>query len=393
MGASCFIVLGGVLTPCLVKAEAWQIKPSVSLEERYNDNVYLSSAPLTSIESLLRGSIAFKRLTEVSEVTGQLHANFHSYYIDDKFSSTNDQLATFYSHKKFELSQWKFNGLFRRDATTRTIETSQVVDEEITDVDEGLISVELRRNSYSLNPGGSYQLDERSNLSVDYQFSGAFFENNTKGTGLYDYNQHALSLGYSRSLSELEGVGTSASISRYSAEENDNIVIHSQTLMAGYWRTFSEKIGGSVNAGVRHSSGTDDVSSFDQTGYILRLNIKYRTELNRIRASILHDLQPSGSGTLYKSSQLNIKARREFHPRLSGVFRFSVFSNESIDSSSSSRWYYLHASPRIDWQLTRWWSIGGGLAFRVRETIDSTDDAESKAIFLTVRYSKGIAVE
>jgi len=397
LGVSRFIIILGMLTPCLVEAEFWQIKPSISLIERYNDNLYLSSdSSLSSVESLLKGSLAFSSLTEVSEVSARLHANFQSYYIDDKFSTSNDQFATFYANKKSELSQWKFNSSFRRDATTRTIEGSQVinngVNEEIANVDEGLVSIELRRYRYHLTPGVSYQLDERSDLNVDYRLSGAFFENNKKNTGLYDYNQNALSLGYARKLSELDGVGLTFGVSRYSAPDNNNKSINSQTAIVGYWKTFSEVSGGSINAGVRHSAGTDDVSNFDQLGYLLRLSIKYRTELNQIRASISHDLQPSGSGSLYKSNRIKLKVRRMFRPRLSGIFRFSIFSNESIDSSSN-RQYYLSASPRVSWQWSRWWSIGGGLEYRVRETLDSLDDADSKAIFVSVRYMKGITVE
>ena len=398
LGASCFIVFGALLAPSLAKAEAWQVRPSVMLEERYNDNFTLdSTSPVSSIESLLRGSLAFTRLTESSEVSGRLHAGVQSYYFSDEFHTSNNQYVTFYSLKKLELSQWKFDSTFRRDSTTRSFNSTQDITQDsvdgIGDVDEGFVSVELKRNTFRLNPGWNYQVDERSNLSMDYQFTGAFYENNRQGTELYDYNQHSLSLGYSRSLSEREGVGTTASFSRYSAADNENISIDSQTLKVGYWNSFSETTKGSISLGLRRSAGEDDVSDFDQLGYIFRLKLKYKTELNQISGTIVHDLEPSGSGTLYESTQLGLDVSRAIRPRLSAALNSSVYTNDSIDSSSSDRWYYLSISSSLNWQMTRWWTVGGGLMYRVRERIESPDDADSKIIFLTVRYSKGIDID
>ena len=387
-----------VLAACLhvgaANAEAWQFIPTIYLTERYNDNINFSSSDEKSVlESQLRSRLSFSRLTEVSEVTGRLHANFSTYSKDDEF-------FTFSSHYRFtELSQWRMKGFFQRDTTARSIELvqSSVPDEEdlqLTpdDVDDGLVQIELRRNTVRLEPTIEYKLTERLTHGVSYKFDGVFYENNYVETGLFGYNQHSVGSSLAYGLSQRDGVVVGVAGSRFSSKSNANIVTDRLAIQVRYKRLLSELMQTELSIGTAKIVSESDVESSNGQSYFFNANILYNEKLNRIKLEIGRDVRPSGSGSLVEISNIRIDVRRRFLEKLSGSLRVRAFetkqSRKQARLASENTRYVANLDTSFSWEFNRWWGVEAGYSYRIRNEKNSTNDADGNSIFASVRYSK-----
>jgi len=380
-----------IMSPSLVYADAFQIKPTVILEERFDNNRTMNSETKDPVyESVIKGNIAFSQRSATSNLTGSLHANVNTYYDDGEFSTNNNQFFRLLWTKKSELVNWGLHGKYRRDTTVRSIEIDQASEDDqvVEDFDAGLVQVEFRRNNLKLNPTSGIRINERTGVVFNYNFATVFYDDNVDGSGLFNYYQHRVSGGLLRELSERDSVVANAGAAKFWSEDNVDTTVDSYDLTAGYRRAFSKTSTGAVDVGFRHSSLSSSEQEFSNNGLLVRMSANYRFELSRIQLAAGHELKPSGSGSLIQVTHLNLKAKRKFRERVSGVMLLRAFERKSLKEESEEKKYYLIVEPRVSWRWTRWWAVGAGYKYRKRQEVDSPNDADSHSVFVSLRYSK-----
>ena len=379
-------LLGISLQPCIVNAEVWQFLPTVNLVERYNNNITFSSGTEKSVlESQLRSQFSFSRLSETSEVTGRLHANFSSYSKDDEFFTFKSR------HKLSELSQWRLKGLFRRDSTTRSVELIQSgelndAQSDLDDVDDGLVQIEVKRNRLRLEPSVSYKLTEWLAYGMSYKFDGVFYENNRVETGLFGYNQHTVSSFISYEVSRRDSAVLAVGGGRFSAKDNSNTVSDSLSIQVRYRHLLTELMKTELRFGTTKVSSEDDDINYQN--YLFKANASYKDRRNRIRLEIGRNIRPSGSGRLVEINNMRLDVGRKFREKLSGLMRVRVSETKKSGLSTENTRYIANLETNFNWNLTLWWSVQAGYVYRIRNEINSTNDAESHSIYALVRYSK-----
>jgi hypothetical protein len=98
-------------------------------------------------------------------------------------------------------------------------------------------------------------------------------------------------------------------------------------------------------------------------------------------------VQPSDVG-IVQSDQLSAQWYRNLSPRMAAYLWVSAFHNKSLDQASAAeaRTYYS-LEPGLSWSLSRWWSLDGSYRYRWQKYTDSSQTAQSNAVFVAVSYA------
>ncbi len=372
--------------PSLSFAEAWQVQPMLGLESRYDSNIRLASGDNAEarVESLARGSLRFRRLTGTSKIEGRYNANINTNRI-----GRIRQHFTFSSYKKSERNKFLLAGLFRRDTTTRTIERDQNEEGNVleAEVDAGLTQIELKRMTLEARPKWEYLINERSSFALGYSYKNVSYSNNEQGTNLFAYAVHGVAPSIVYRLSERDRVGVSLDFSRYLSSGADTKV-DSEALNLDYGRALSQTNQTDVSLGVRRSSTVSGLERSSRVAFLLRANTRFKLESGNINATVQRRLSPSATGNLTELSEILLRGQYKLRERLNGRLFFRVSKFDSSNALNGRQRYFFRVSPSISWNITRWWNVRLGYAYRLREEIDSLNDADSHAVFFQLNYSK-----
>jgi len=384
-----------LLFPFAGSAEQWKFQPNITLEERYEDNIRLTTSPHESVNAtVLRGVFAFSRLTETGGIIGRIHADASHYSGDEQIkSNTNNILFTSNAKHKTELSKMGVDLSYKRDTTLRNIDISDELDVEdnpinIDDQDVGLVEVDIKRETIKLKPTVSFQLNERTALDFSYQLSDVKYKNNVIGTGLFDYDRHEVSAGIARQLTERDLLSFSIAGARYQAPDNSDNKVDSYEVTVGYRRALTEKTVGEITLGANESRQSSLLTSNNDNGFIVRGRLEHAAEQTRYMLEGSHDLQPSGSGTVREINQVDFKLRHDFSSRLNGILNIRALQRNTIEDDSEVRQHYLSIEPGLRWKLTRWWNVGTGIRYRKNKHSFNVDSADSNAVYVSIGYSK-----
>jgi len=387
VGASCMAAL---MVPFNSFAELWEFKPNVVLEERYDDNIRLTTLPHESVTgTLLKADVGFRRATEISSISGKIRTSLSNYSGDAEVTDkNNNQYFKFASNYNTELARWGFDGSLKRDTTLRS-----VVDDQPDDIDNGLVNIDIRRYRLRLRPSWTYSLNERMSLKLIYDYTDLRYENNRPASGLFNYKQNGLSAGISRKLSERDTMSAGIGYVRYKSPANALSVADTYSLTAGYSRKFSETVNGSVKVGINNTSQTSTLLNSDSNGYIFELKADKKTELDKYSLLISHDLQPTGNGVINEVNQLKAKMNHRFSPRLNGSIGLRYIQKKTIDTAVDVTREYVLVEPRVGWKLTRWWSLIGGYRYSGSKRNANVAYANGNVVFLSLRYRKSVALD
>lgn len=397
----------------LAHAERWQIVPSVQLEERYDDNITLSPTnPESALGSFLKGQLAFSRLTEISTIEGRLSVEY-SYYDDPPASVKDDNTNVYFdldSEFRTELSRYGLLALIRRDTTLRFAESLEnetpgdieSPDDPITegpdiadgiDLDRGLVQQEIERETLSVSPYWSLDLDERSSIELSYRFTDVNYKKNPSASGIFDYESHDLTSAYEFNVSERDTLGVGVSVGQFKSPDNSNNTVDTYSIKGLYSRRFSQTLDGALELGVNHYKQESDASTTtnEADGVVFGMTLNKHTETDRYSVSFLHNIQPSGDGTVSETSQLNLNGRRALSERLAIFAALGIAETERVGESNSKR-EYLYFSPRLEWKMTQEWTLGAGYRY-TRNDVSTTQSADSNSFSLSLRYTEPYFIE
>ena len=268
VGLSIVFVLIVFLSPSAVLAQAWQIEPSVTVEQSYNDNYSLTTESEAKVfTTRIAGGLTLKRITETIEFEGLVRADFVKLSGDTDFLDDTDdnQLLGFKASRKFERTKLGLDFLFLRDDLLR----SQNVVEDPSDVtvgpdqsvDDGVVTVSVRRYRTELQPNFDYQLTERSNLGLRYRFNDTNYDDNEL-TRLTDFQRHSITGSLETQVTEKNTVLALLTGSRFDSDSGNTT--DTVELQVGLSHDFDETTNVGFTLGGRHTefdTATEDDSS------------------------------------------------------------------------------------------------------------------------------------
>lgn len=396
-------VSGGVfVSPQLAMGAEWSVIPSIQLEEKYDDNIHLTTKTHESVwGSGVSPSVQLVRTAPASVAKVSARLKFNRYSGDD-VRDTDVQYLTLSSRNRTPRGRWALNGSFKRDTTLTTLEgaESNTADEgaesdtsdeeELADaegIDEGLVQIEVRRNRLDLDPSWSLNLTERMTLQLGYRLRDVDYSA-TEGTSLYDYQTHSLEVALMRQVTERDRLGITARYSEYRAPEV-NSEADTSTLLASMDHAFSETLRSIVEVGMQNTSSMSGALEDEKTDYTFGMKItKKINQSTNYRLALKRDVQGSGAGRVVHSNRLNIRFSSKITSKLTFLLSGKFFRNKSLEASATNadRRYYS-IEPRLRRLLTRKWSVDGFYRYRYQKYDNAAASAQGNAVFLAVRYA------
>jgi hypothetical protein len=381
-----------LLSPLVAYGDAWQIEPSVSFQQGYNDNFRLTDGNEDKVyTSRLVGAATLSRLTETMDINGIIRLDVVKYFGDtDNINDRPNQLAGFNVDKKWERIALGLKTLFQRDTVLRStelyVDPENINIEPDQTVDNNIVDQNVRRIRTDISPSLTYNLTERSDLSLAYRYFNTHYSDK-QGTDLDDFTQNWVNGVFSTQVTEKDRLLVLALGSHFNPDNGENS--DNFELQTGFRHEFDETTNAGFTMGARHTRvDNPDGGTDTDNGFVARLQGEKRTGLTRYNARLERTLSPSGSGDQVQTTEANLIITRRLTEFLLFSVRSRAFENKSVgprESGSSKRRWDIR--PRLTWVLAPNWSLEGSYQYIRQKRFDSPDSVDSNAVFITLNYS------
>lgn len=367
-------------------ADEWLFAPAVSAFAEYDDNPQLvSNGQDSNTAMILTPRVRAARYTEVTKVDAGAVLSFASNnneVIDDEYSQ---RVAVRLNQRTSPLNSLTLDADVKRDTLRRDITGGDdVIGEERTDIDSGLIVKDVVRNRLRFTPSWRSQLTRKSSLRLGYDVTDVSYSDDA-GTGLVEYIQQAVSAGLGYQLTEKTSVSGALGYSVYWPDGDDTA--DNISLTGGLGHLFTETSQGSFSVGLRNTTTKSGVKEDSSTGFVLKGWFNHRTEAGAVTANLERSVSPSGIGRLLEASQLDLQWRNNLTERVGTQAKLSTYRTEEVDTSlplSSRKYSSLEFG--ASWALARNISLDTQYRFRWQETDAVNSAANSNAVFVGINY-------
>lgn len=359
----------------------WFFQPAGSVGAGYEDNADLTDEdPIDTTSYELEASARGGRLTERSQVVGNLSASFQRYPGNKRLDSDNLSATLSSAFLPTELDRLSLDLSFDHDTSRRS---------ELTTT--GNIIENVPRSTISIGPAWQRRLTERSTVGLGYIYSKERFDSNV--SGLVGSEQDDIDAFYTYQLTERLALrGTLGAVS-YDPDDDESYKGYGTSLGLDY--AISETLGGNLEVGwQRIDSETDTgVETIDGTASGLAYDFNLSKDFSRssLSLSVSRSAVPTGSGEPLVQERLGLGYAYKFSPRLSVTVPAVIFRNERISFGGGSaqedeRRIFFTTQPRLKWRVTEDLVLSASYRYRYERFEEAGTSADSNAVFLSLSY-------
>ena len=409
-------LLSVLISPLPIQAAEWSAEPRISLRSGYNDNIRLTTRDHDSVwETALTPAVKFGAAREHQGLFGDASASIRRFSggSGNESSSVLDREDYFLNTNAYHRTERdEFSALvnYTRDST---------LDSELDTTGQALDNY-ATRTRLSLGPSWSRTLDERTRLTLGYNFSTVDYSDDSDVRDLVEYDYDVWSASLTRQFTpRLQGT-LASSYSSYQPDTDAGLDSDTVNLQVGITRNFSETLTTSWLAGIRRTTsdtliptGTGTcfppvgtyptcggigfpVPDFkkddtDDTGSVYSAEITKLLETGKISASLSRVSNPSGDGELLDTTRLKLSGEHKFTETLRTTLSVEYSNAETIANFSGIRDQtdqdLLRIRPKIFWRWRREWQLGAEYEYAEKdENNRNSDTATRNAFYLSLTY-------
>jgi hypothetical protein len=358
-------------------AQEWSLNSSLSQRFLYDDNIFLTPKDeLSTFGSLTTPALTLSRTSPTSKVTFDSRFPYQAYFGNSELNSF-DQIANLNATDALsERSTVQMGANFDRRSNLRA---------EFDDTDS-FVPGKYRRTSWGVTPGWSYLLSPIDTLNIGASYQDVTYDT----TDRTDYRTYGTQVGYAHQLSEVAQVTGQLSYTRFEPDVDTDRRTNVFGGQIGYRYTPTERfeIGGAAGLSydVTTEDGREDDSGF---GFVFNFDFRYQVSEQLTAALILvHDTEPSGDGRQTARSRASLKLAYELTELTTLGFDARYSDNEDYfgglqSNTGSAR--FVSLNPSVNWDLTE--DLRLGAEYEFRHKTNDNGDANSNAVFLTLRYA------
>lgn len=383
------LVLGAVSPSAW--ADAWQINPTLTLRQSYDDNFRLTERKDKVWGTNLIASVKLSRLTEDLDINGLVRLDFVKYSGDtDNISDKNNQLFSFNIDKKYALDRLQLRTLLRRDTLLRSVQLyfdpGEVEIEPGIGVNSAVVPRNVRRSRTIIRPSWDHQITERLNGGLEYRYEGVTYDNIGQGEQLLDYRTHTVYARSQYALSERHQLVGSLATSKFDPDQTPTS--YNVALRLGIHGQLSETQNYGLEIGPRYSRvGRDGQSDDTDLGASALAFVELKQEVTRYRAQYEHRLRPSSNGKVLETDELILNAYHSLSPRIRVSMRTRMYATGALGTSSGGTVKnYIQAAPTLTYVIDPDWRVQLSYRFTTIERNNQSREY-SNAGFISLNYS------
>ena len=375
--ALCWIVALLGFGPPEAEAQDWALNSSLSQRFVYDDNIFLTPTDeISTFGSLTTPRLTLTRNSPTSKVTFDSQFPYQAYFGHSDLNSFDQVVNLSGSKALSERSTIQLGANLDHRTNVRS---------EFDDTDT-FVPRKFRRTAWGATPSWTYLLSptDTVNLAASYQ------DVSYNTTDRVDYRTYGSVLGYSHQLSEVAQLTGQLSYTRFEPD----VVTDRRTNVfggtVGYRYTPSERFVMSGSAGLSYDITTEDGRPDDSGfGFLFNFDFKYQvSEQMRANLTLVHDTEPSGDGRQTARSRASVSLDYELTELTTLGLDARYTDNEDYLgglSSNSGNARFVSLNPSINWDVTE--DLRLGAEYEFRHKTDGNGDANSNAVFLTLRYA------
>ena len=328
-----------MLVPSLSRASEWSATPQLNVHGDYWENprlVYGGGDTVDGVTAELSAAIA--RRTETTEVDVAPLIRVRRYSGDEHLNGSDDVLRIL-AKKSMERISWSLSGTAMRDSTlTSELGTT------------GFTQVNKRRKYADLSIGPTFQISERTQLSLGAYGQSVNYEN-SENTGLLDYRYVSASITGTRQLTERSQLAIAVSGGRNFVPDAPVNEMKNYSTTLQYVHQWDPTWNLTLWGGP--SRVTSEFSS--NNGGIYGGALRHQGERFTIDASVERNSRPTGTGMIEQVDAATLSDTFRVTERLSGGIGLSY--THSRESARVLRFRppdvkYLHVDANFTWQWT-----------------------------------------
>ena len=335
----------------------WNSDYGANLTLGYDDNFRLSSDDEIDTASTSVGVFTdIAGTTEISSIRLALGIDGTTYSESSIDDETNYNLSLDTTRTGERLSSF-LNVLLESAATTET---------EL--LDTGFLDEDGTRDSVSVTPGLSYQVDERNSFSASLSVEDVSYDT----VSLTEYTDNSLSLSWRYQLDETSSVSTSLQHAVYDPDDDDET--NTDSVYVGYELRASEATTYNFSVGFTEVESPDD--SEDGSNYTFDVNHR-PDERNSFALGLSNSYEASGAGIVREEDRLNLQWSHALSERAQVTLSMDGVSTDDRD------FYSFTAGSNYEYTQ----EIGLSASYRYRERDEGSESADSSAVFFSLIYS------
>jgi hypothetical protein len=398
MGLAIIMSLGA--TNMAVAAD-WSIVPSITQRSEYNSNFNTTpSGKLSDFIFTLSPSAAFSYATEASKLQGTIGINQLLYVKNPAYNHTDQNYQI--------TGQYNPTPRFKVSLSSSFISDSTAQQELLT---SGLLITRTPRLSFTVSPGMSYALTERSSAILNYNFNRVMYQSvpNTQAQNFQNFSTQALGLIYQYLLSEKTTLSTTVSgtESTYTGSANSNYksLLYSFGVQHKYSENWSVNLAGGVN--YSWYSNNSQIASFGQFPNFVSVPTQTQTGTNfspyinlaatrrwtnlSITGSLLRNQQASAYGYISQVNAASLNANYTFTERLTGFLGGSYSLSTQSSNRSQNETNGLNVASGLSYQITEKLAGSSGYTFNNQSyggnIFSPSSNAHAHDVWLMLSYS------
>jgi hypothetical protein len=394
-------LLLGVLAAKDGGAADWSVVPSISQRFEYNSN--FNTTPTGKLSDFIfttNPSAAFIYSTEASKLQGSVGITQLLYVKNTGYNHTDQNYQVNGQHSVTP----RFNIFL----TTSFISDSTAQQEFLT---SGLIITRTPRLSFTVGPGMSYALTERSSALLNYNFNKVTYQpsQNIQTQNFQNFSTQSVSLAYQYLLSERTTLSNTLSGTESTYTGSTGSEYKSLLYSLGLQHNYSDKWAFNIAGGVNYSwySTNSQIVSFGQFPNFVSVPTNKQTGTNfspyfslgatrrwtnlSITGNLLRNQQASAYGYIAQVNSASLNVSYIFTERLTGSLGGSYSLSSQSSNNNQNQTSGLNVSPQFSYQITEKLTASSGYSFSSQlyggNSLSASSNADVHIGWLMLSYS------
>jgi hypothetical protein len=386
--AAAAAVLGVLAAPAL--AADWETNPRLEAGYMYDDNYRLNSPgnEITASGPVVDAQVEWRALTQTSEFsfTPRVRA---TYFTEDE---AKDLDAVDY----FADLQWEHRGQRVTSALRGEFSKLDIITSEHPDVDAGgglgdpdfgdagRVLVDNRRTFASLRPSFVFDLSQRRELQLSGGYTDVSFDTQLFGAQV-DYRTSDVAAGLVTRLNERSNLVVRLRGARYDLESR-------LEASNGYGAElqWDRSTAAETRSYVRLGAQSVELLDGDrETNVVVGAGMNFLMGRNELFLDAARNVGPSSAGALVTRDQVRLRWTRAFTPRLNLLAGLRATRDEDIEDTQFTVFTgrkYATADLGLQWRWQEEYSLRAAYDYTWQEFDDSSVDAKSSGVMISVTY-------